>query len=96
MRPVRITGVTGNTVPIPLDTYAEGTQTVVRLVTAGAAVPQISADNPFDLSITAQWDPAPTKDATTGNYFIPSGIRAVRGSGMVPADVITVSQQGLL
>lgn len=96
MRPIRVTGVTGVSVPVPLDVYSEGQQTVVDMQTAGAAVPQITADNVFDLSIVITWRAAPVKDATTGLYFIPSGIRAVRGSGMVPADVLVVSQQGII
>ena len=95
MRPVRVTGVTGNSVPVPLDVYSTGSQTVVDMQTAGAAVPQITADNVFDTTIVPTWHAAPTKDATTGLYFIPQGIRAVRGSGMAPADVLVVSEQGI-
>lgn len=94
MRPIRLTGVTGNSVPVPLDVYATGATTVVDMQTAGAAVPQITADDVFNVAVPT-WHPAPTKDATTGLYLIPAGIRAVRGSSMVPADVLVVSQQGL-
>jgi hypothetical protein len=92
MRPIRVTGVTGNSNPVPLDVYSSG-QAIVDMQTAGAAVPQITADNVFDSSITPTWHPAPTKDATTGLYSLPQGVRAVRGSGMVSADVLVVSQQ---
>lgn len=95
MRPIRVTGVTGASVPVPLDMYSEGQQTVLDLQTAGAAVPQITADDPFTVAAPT-WRASPTKDVTTGLYFIPAGIRAVRGSGMVPADVLVVSQQGLV
>jgi hypothetical protein len=94
MRPVRITGVTGNSVAVPLDVYASAGTTLVDMQTAGAAVPQITVDDVFNVA-NPVWHAAPTKDATTGLYFIPAGTRAVRGNGMVPADVLVVSQQGL-
>jgi K+-sensing histidine kinase KdpD len=96
MRPIRVTGVTGTSAAVPLDVYAEGQQTVVDYQTAGAGVPQVTADNVFDSTITPTWHAAPTKDATTGLYFIPSGVRAVRMSGAVSADVMVVSQQGIV
>lgn len=90
MRPIRITGVTGNSVPVPLDVQATAGQTVVSL--SGAGVLQQTIDNVFDLTLTLNWV-APAA-AVNGLYTIPAGIRAVRATGMSVADVLVVSQQG--
>ena len=97
MRPIRVTGVTGTSVPVPLDVYASvgGVIAQVTFVTAGAPALQVTLDNVFDLTITPQWVAADAADATTKFYAIPAGVRAVRGTGMVPADVLVVSQQGI-
>jgi|HubBroStandDraft_2_1064218.scaffolds.fasta_scaffold02440_2 hypothetical protein len=92
MRPIRVTGITGNSPPVPLDVYATGATTQVSL--SGAGVLQQTIDNVFDLSLTINWV-APTAAAANGLYSIPAGIRAVRATGMAPADVLVVSQQGL-
>lgn len=94
MRPIRVTGVTGNSPPVPLDVYAEGVQTLVNFVTAGAPTLQYTLDNVFDLTLAIQWVAAPA--AVAGVYTIPSGVRAVRGQAMVAADVLVVSQQGIV
>lgn len=90
MRPVRLTGVTGTSLWVPLDTYSPAR--------AGCASNQAALgveytyDNVFDAT------PAPQVIAgalTAGVFAIPEGVRAIRGIGMVPADVLTVSQQGI-
>lgn len=92
MRPIRITGVTGTSVPVPLDVYSEGSQTIVSL--SGAGVLRQTIDNVFDPTITINWV-APAA-AVNGLYAIPAGIRAVSATGMSPADVLVVSQQGIV
>lgn len=94
MRPIRITGVTGNSVPVPLDAYATGATTLVNFITAGAPTLQVTTDNVFDSTITPTWVAPPTAANANGQFTIPAGIRAVRGQGMVPADVLNVTQQG--
>lgn len=94
MRPIRITGVTGNSVPVPLDAYAVGATTIVSFVTAGAPTLQVTNDNVFDPTLTINWVAAPAAANANGQYTIPAGIRAVRGQSMVPGDVMVVSQQG--
>lgn len=93
MRPVRLTGVVGTSVPIPLDVYATAATTQVSL--SGAGVLQMTLDNVFDLTIAPTWGATPAKDATTGLYTIPAGVRALRATGMAAPDVLLVSQQGL-
>lgn len=93
MRPIRLTGQNGNSVPVPLDVYAEGQQTLCSFVTAGAPALQMTIDDPFTVAAPA-WVAAPA--AVNGIFTIPSGIRAVRGTGMVVGDVLVVSQQGLM
>lgn len=91
MRPVRITGVTGTSQWIPLDTYSPA-QAVVTSDVAALAV-EWTADNVFDTTIT----PVPVAGAlAAGTFTLPPGARAVRGTGMAPADVMVVSQQGIV
>lgn len=90
MRPVRITGVTGNSSWVPLDTYAESGASVQLVGGAGAV--QYTLDDPFNLAIT------PTGIAltlTSGGAAVPPGARAVRATGLAATDVFNVSQQGL-
>jgi len=94
MRPIRITGVTGNSVPVPLDAYAVGATTLVSFDTAGAPSIQVTNDNVFDSSITPRWVANQTAANANGQWTVPAGTRAVRGTGMVAADVLVVSQQG--
>ena len=94
MRPVRLTGVTGTSQPVPLDVYAPAGQAQVNLASAGAPTLEITVDNVFDLSITPVWK-APTVATANTLVVLPPGTRAVRGVGMIAADVLSVSQQGL-
>jgi hypothetical protein len=92
MRPIRLTGVVGTSVPVPLDAYAIGATTIVNLTGAGTL--QMTNDNVFDPALSIAWGATPAKDATTGLYTIPAGIRAIRATGMAAPDVLVVSQQG--
>lgn len=90
MRPVRITGVTGASGWVPLDTYSPSPASVTSNVAALAI--EYTMDNVFDSAVT------PTAIAgvlASGFLQLPMGARAVRGTGMVPANVMTVSQQGI-
>lgn len=90
MRSVRITGVTGTSQWVPLDAYAPDSASVSSSVAALAV--EYTLDNVFDTSIV----PVPVAAALAGGILqLPKGARAVRGTGMVPADVMVVSQQGL-
>jgi hypothetical protein len=91
MRPVVITGVTGTSQWVPIDTYAPDTAAVSSNV--AALTVEYTLDNVFDLSIT----PQPVAGALVANILsLPRGARAVRGTGMVPANIMTVSQQGIV
>lgn len=91
MRPVRITGVTGTSVWVPIDTYSPAAAGVSSNVATLAV--EYTMDNVFDLSIT----PVPIVGVLVGGVLVlPVGTRAVRGTGMVGANVMTVSQQGIL
>lgn len=94
MRPIQVTGVTGNSNPVPLDVYATASQTTVYLKSAGAPTIQVTYDNVFDTTIVPNWVAPPTAAANT-IITLPQGTRAVRGTGMAPADVLSVSQQGI-
>jgi hypothetical protein len=90
MRPVVITGVTGTSAWVPLDTYSPAPASVSSNQATLAV--EYTLDNVFDLSIT----PQPIAGALVGNVLeLPNGVRAVRGTGMVPADRMIVSQQGI-
>lgn len=96
MRPIRVTGVTGTSPPVPLDVYAEGQASVI--VETGGAVTEIQGtlDNVFDLTLTPVWTALTTAGAGQNTPFlVPQGYRAVRATLMVPADVLVVSQQGI-
>lgn len=94
MRPVRVTGVTGTSVPVPLDVYATASTTVCIIESGGAgAALQGTLDNVFDTTITPVW--VALAGAINTVIAVPSGYRAVRATGLVPADVLVVSQQGL-
>lgn len=89
MRPVRLTGVTGTSQWVPLDTYSPALASV-SLTGAGAV--EYTLDNPFDAS------PVPVGIVLTlvsGAAVAPSGARALRGTGMAAPDILTVSQQGI-
>lgn len=91
MRPVVITGVTGTSAWVPLDTYSPALASVSSNQAALAV--EYTLDNVFDLSIT----PQVVAGVLAANILtLPAGTRAVRGTGMVPADRMIVSQQGIL
>lgn len=90
MRPVVITGVTGTSAWVPLDTYSPYLASVSSNQATLAV--EYTLDNVFDTSIT----PQPVAGALVANVLtLPAGARAVRGTGMVPADRMIVSQQGI-
>ena len=91
MRTVRITGVTGTSQWVPLDTYSPAQASVSsNVATLGV---EYTMDNVFDLSIT----PIPISSALVGGVLtLPPGTRAVRGLTMVGANIMVVSQQGIL
>lgn len=90
MRPVVITGVTGTSAWVPIDTYSPA-RAGVSSNQATLAV-EYTYDNVFDLSVT----PQVIAGVLAGNTFtLPEGARAVRGTGLVPADRMIVSQQGI-
>lgn len=95
MRPIRVTGVTGTSQAVPLDVYATAPNDQVWFVTSGTPGLQVTLDNVFDSTVTPQWNSADAADATTKIFQIPRGVRAVRGTGMVSADVLVVSPGGL-
>lgn len=94
MRPVRITGVTGTSAVIPLDTYTTS-QGSAAYETAGAgAQMQVTYDDVYNPAITPVWlnlGAALASAPIAAN--IPYGARGLRATGMVPADVLVVSQQ---
>lgn len=90
MRPVVITGVTGTSQWVPIDTYSPA-RAGVSSNQALLAI-EYTYDNVFDPNVT----PQPIAGVLAGNTFtLPEGTRAVRGTGMVPADRMIVSQQGI-
>jgi hypothetical protein len=90
MRPVVITGVTGTSGWVPLDTYAPAPASVSSNQATLAI--QYTLDNVFDPAVT----PQPVAGALVANILqLPQGARAVRGTGMVGADRMIVSQQGI-
>jgi hypothetical protein len=89
MRPIRITGVTGTSTWVPLDTYSPA---AAAMSLSGGGAAQYTLDNPFDTTITPV---AVALTLTGGGALVPLGARAVRATGMAGADVLTVSQQGL-
>lgn len=90
MRPVVITGVTGTSAWVPLDTYSPDTASVSSNQATLAV--EYTLDNVFDASVT----PQVVAGALVANILqLPRGVRAVRGTGMVGADRMIVSQQGI-
>lgn len=90
MRPVVITGVTGTSQWVPLDTYSPA-RAGVSSNQATLAI-EYTYDNVFDPAVT----PQAIAGALVANTFtLPEGARAVRGTGLVPADRMIVSQQGI-
>jgi len=90
MRPVRLTGVTGTSSWVPLDAYSPSPASVQsNQATLGL---EITMDDIFNTSITPKTSVA---TLVAGFLQLPMGTRAVRGTGMVGADVLAVSQQGI-
>lgn len=98
MRPVRITGVTGTSVTIPLDVYTIGPGAMVALETTGSGAQlQYTPDDVFNPAITPAWFNLGSASAAANVVAQTSpGARGIRCTGMVPADVLTVSQQGII
>ena len=95
MRPIRVTGITGNSPIVPLDVYAEGPVAALMNMVGGVGVPQMTTDSPYDVAAgSITWANAPA--AVNGVVTIPAGIRAIRATGMAPTDVMVVSQPGLI
>jgi len=91
MRPVIITGVTGTSAWVPLDTYSPAR--------AGCSSNQATLGIEYTFSNVFNASPAPQviAGALAGGVFaIPEGVRAIRGTGMIATDVLTVSQQGIV
>jgi hypothetical protein len=101
MRPIRITGITGTSPPVPLDVYVTDSKTLARMTgpggTIGTGVVEMTLDDILDPKLPPVWLTAPmlAKAPGTGLTDIPEGIRAIRGTGMVPTDVLVISQQGI-
>lgn len=93
MRPIRVTGVTGTSGPVPLDTYSPA-QASAYLSSAGAPTLEITLDDPFVTSPAPVWF-APAAAVANAISTLPLGTRAVRGVGMIAGDVLRVSQQGI-
>lgn len=90
MRPVTITGVTGTSQWVPIDTYSPARAGVASNVAALAI--EYTYSNVFDASPA----PVPIVGALAGGVFaVPEGVRAIRGTAMAPADIMVVSQQGI-
>ncbi len=92
MRPVRITGVTGTSQWVPLDTYSPA-RAGISSNQATLAIEYTFSDV-FDPNVTPQVIATALASGTLAGG-LPEGCRAVRGTGLVPADVMTVSQQGI-
>lgn len=97
MRPVRVTGVTGTSAVIPLDVYSLAPGVQVALETSGTgAQMQYTPDNVFDSTITPVWFNLGSASAGANVIAQTSpGARAVRCTGMVSADTLVVSEQGI-
>lgn len=96
MRPIRVTGVTGTSVVVPLDVYTIGTaNAILETGTPGTQQIQYTLDDVFNPAITPKW----TNTTATGQnaaVAIPSGARGVQCINMIPADTLVVSQQGII
>ena len=96
MRPVRVTGVTGTSAVIPLDTYSTSQGSAAYETAAAGAQMQYTLDDVFNAAITPVWINLGAVLASAPiAVAIPYGARGVRATGMVPADVLTVSQQSI-
>jgi hypothetical protein len=98
MRPIRITGVTGTSVTVPLDVYCISPASVAIETAAAGAQLQYTLDDVFNPAITPAWFNlgAAAAAAPGVSAQAPSGARGVRCTGMIAADVLSVSQQSVL
>lgn len=96
MRPIRVTGVTGNSVPVPLDVYTIGiANAIIESGTATTQLLQYTLDDPFNPPAGGLvWTPT-TATGLNAATQLPSGARAVRAINLIPADTLVVSQQGI-
>lgn len=97
MRPIRVTGVVGTSPPVPLDVYTIGTANAM-LETAAATTQQIqyTLDDVYNIAPgSLKWV---NVGAAGGNLAvpIPSGARAIQCLNMLIADILVVSQQGIV
>jgi hypothetical protein len=96
MRPIRVTGATGNSVTVPLDVYTIGiANAIIESGTPTTQQVQYTLDDVFNLAITPVW----TNTTATGlnaAVQLPSGARGVRAINLIAADTLVVSQQGII
>lgn len=97
MRPIRITGTTGTSVTVPLDVYCVSPASVAIETAAAGAQLQYTLDNVFDPTITPAWFNLGAAAAAAPGVAAqaPLGARGIRCTGMIPADVLSVSQQSI-
>lgn len=96
MRPIRITGVTGTSVTVPLDVYCVSPASAIIETTGTGEQLQYTLDDVFNSAITPQWiNLGAAAAGASVTATAPSGARGVRCTGMVSADVLTVSQQSI-
>ena len=97
MRPIRITGVTGTSAVAPLDVYCTSPASVIIESVGAGEQMQYTFDDVFNAAITPVWvnlGAAVAGSAVSGQT--PYGARGVRCTGMVPADVLNISQQSIV
>lgn len=97
MRPIRVTGVVGTSPSVPLDTYTIGTANAI-LETAAATTQQLqyTLDDVYNIaSGSLKWT---NVGAAGGNVAvpIPAGARAIQCLNMLVADILVLSQQGII
>lgn len=96
MRPVRVTGVTGTSPVVPLDVYSINQGSVAYETAAAGAQMQVTYDDVFNAAIAPVWINLGAVLASAPiAVAIPVGARGVRATGMVAADVMTISQQSI-
>lgn len=96
MRPVRVTGVTGTSPVIPLDVNSIAQGSAAYETAAAGAQMQVTYDDVFNAAITPVWINLGAVLASAPiAVVIPNGARGIRATGMIPADVLTVSQQSI-
>ena len=96
MRPIRNTGAVGNGVTIPLDVYnIQPASAIIESAAPATQQLQYTLDDVFNPPAGGiTW----TNTATSGlnaALQLPAGARAVRGTNLVAADVVVVSQSSI-